>query len=77
LREIGWHKLRHTFGSHLAMRGRSLLEIKELMGHRDISSTLRYAHLMPERKHEAVAALDELSVPSLRYRGDTPPEATV
>ncbi|MFA5762666.1 MAG: tyrosine-type recombinase/integrase [Bacilli bacterium] len=58
LRPIGWHTLRHTFGSHLAMRGRSLLEIKELMGHKDIKSTLRYAHLMPESRAEAIAVLD-------------------
>ncbi len=76
LREIGWHCLRHTFASHLASQGRSLLEIKELLGHEDIKSTLIYAHLMPERKHEAVAALDDLLAPSLRYRGDGVAEAT-
>ncbi|MCU0660773.1 MAG: tyrosine-type recombinase/integrase [Myxococcota bacterium] len=59
LRPLGWHVLRHTFGSHLAMRGRSLLEIKELMGHKDIGSTLRYAHLMQEKKADAIAVLDE------------------
>ncbi len=59
LRLIGWHTLRHTFASHLAMRERSLLEIKELLGHKDIKSTIRYAHLMPEKKHEAIAVLDD------------------
>ena len=59
IRKIGWHILRHTFASHLAMRGKSLLEIKNLLGHKDIKSTLRYAHLMPEHNHDAVAVLDE------------------
>jgi len=55
---IGWHKLRHTFGSQLANAGQELLDIKELMGHRDIKSTLIYTHLTPKRKVDAVAAVD-------------------
>jgi len=58
LREVGPHVLRHTFGSHLAMKGVPLLWIKELMGHKDINSTLKYAHLMPDVKREAIAVLD-------------------
>jgi len=58
LREIGWHVLRHTFASHLVMRKRSLKETQELLGHSDIKQTMRYAHLSPDVKREAVAALD-------------------
>jgi len=58
MRPIHWHTLRHTTATGLASAGRSLLEIKELLGHRDIASTMIYAHLLPEKKHEAVAALD-------------------
>ena len=58
LRSIGWHVLRHSFASHLAMRGRSLKEIQELLGHADFSQTLRYAHLAPAIKREAVETLD-------------------
>ena len=47
LRQIGWHTLRHTFASHLAMAGASMRAIQELMGHTDIKTTLRYAHLTP------------------------------
>lgn len=59
LDRVGWHVMRHTFASHLAMRGRTLKEIQELMGHTTIKMTLRYAHLSPEVKREAVAVLDE------------------
>ena len=47
VRVIRFHDLRHTFGSHLAMRGVSLFKIRELMGHSDIKVTMRYMHLAP------------------------------
>ncbi|RKH78794.1 site-specific integrase [Corallococcus sp. AB045] len=55
---IGWHDLRHTYGSHLAMRGIPLKVIQELMGHATIEMTMRYAHLSPETKERAVQQLD-------------------
>jgi len=58
LREIGWHTLRHTFASHLAMRGVTLKAIQELLGHANIKMTMRYAHLSPEVRRDAVLLLD-------------------
>ncbi|CAM4495742.1 tyrosine-type recombinase/integrase [Corallococcus exiguus] len=55
---IGWHDLRHTYGSHLAMRGIPLKVIQELMGHATIEMTMRYAHLAPEARERAVQQLD-------------------
>ena len=55
---IGWHDLRHTYGSHLAMRGVPLRTIQELLGHASIEQTMRYAHLSPEVKRDAVKVLD-------------------
>jgi integrase len=55
---IGWHDLRHTYGSHMAMRGVSMPVLRELMGHASIETTMRYAHLSPEVKQEAVKLLD-------------------
>jgi len=55
---IGWHDLRHTYASHLAMRGVPLKVIQELMGHVTIEMTERYAHLSPDTRREAVGVLD-------------------
>lgn len=56
---VCFHTLRHTFGSWLAIRGESLQTIAELMGHKRISQTMRYAHLCPDKKKLAVAGLHE------------------
>jgi integrase len=52
-----WHDLRHTFASRLVMAGRSLREIAELMGHSEITTTMRYAHLAPQYLADAVESL--------------------
>ena len=43
------HVLRHTFCSHLAMRGAPARAIQELAGHSDLGVTQRYMHLSPRR----------------------------
>ena len=58
LRQIGWHVLSHTFASHLAMRGAAIKVVQELLGHTDIMTTMRYAHLSPETRRDAVVLLD-------------------
>jgi integrase len=58
LRKIGWHTLRHTFASHLAMRGVPLPAIKDLMGHSSITTTMMYAHIAPSALREAIYMLN-------------------
>ena len=57
-----WHVLRHSFASHLAMRGAPRKVVQELMGHGTIQMTMRYAHLYPEVAREHVMLLDSPSV---------------
>jgi integrase len=54
-----WHDLRHTFASRLVMRGVDIVTVSHLMGHKSIQITMRYAHLAPQHKLEAVQRLCE------------------
>lgn len=54
LPDLRVHDLRHSFASFLVNAGRSLYEVQELLGHADIRTTSRYAHLSRERLREAV-----------------------
>ncbi|MBI3129508.1 MAG: site-specific integrase [Candidatus Tectomicrobia bacterium] len=58
LPHLGWHTLRHSFASHLVMKGATLKAVQELLGHADIKMTMRYAHLSPDARREAVKLLD-------------------
>ena len=56
--DLHFHDLRHTMASHLRMSGVDLLTIGEILGHRDLRMTKRYAHIAPAHKLAAVALLE-------------------
>ena len=59
----GVHRLRHTFCSHLAMRGAPARAIQELAGHQDLMTTQRYMHLSPAALDSAIRLLDASGMP--------------
>jgi site-specific recombinase XerC len=82
IESLVWHDLRHTFGSRLAMNGVPILAIKELMGHKTLAMTLRYAHLAPGHLRDAVETLTDTTTDTkprkrfvvLRGKGRKPKE---
>ncbi len=58
IQDFHFHDLRHTFASHLIMAGVDITTVKELLGHKTLTMTLRYAHLAPSHKVKAVDILD-------------------
>jgi len=57
IKNLTLHTLRHTFISHLVMNGVDLVTVKELAGHSDIKTTMRYAHLTPEHLRKSINKL--------------------
>jgi len=58
LRDIGWHCLRHTFASQLAQGGANLVAVQNLLGHSEIRTTMRYAHITGDLLRDAIGILD-------------------
>lgn len=54
----GVHVLRHTFCSHLAMKGAPAKAIQELAAHKDLSTTQHYMHLSPAALDASIRLLD-------------------
>ncbi len=57
IEDFKWHDLRHTFASRLVMAGVDIRTVQELMGHKSITMTMRYAHLSPKHRTEALEKL--------------------
>jgi integrase len=47
------HVLRHTFASHFMINGGNILTLQRILGHSNLTMTIRYAHLAPDHLQEA------------------------
>ncbi|WP_084591007.1 tyrosine-type recombinase/integrase [Desulfonatronovibrio magnus] len=54
LEDVRLHTLRHSFASFLINAGRSIYEVGAILGHSQIKTTMRYAHLSEQTLVEAV-----------------------
>ena len=61
LQDFHFHDLRHTFASQLVMNGVDITTVSKLLGHANLTMTLRYAHLAQGHLKSAVDVLSRLS----------------
>jgi integrase len=57
VKNVKWHLFRHTAASTMLDRGASLSAVKDVLGHRDISTTAKYTHTLPNATKEAMSLL--------------------
>jgi integrase len=59
--DFKFRDLRHTFAGQLVMKGGTLKDVQELLGHTTMTMTLRYVHLSQKHKKKAVNLLNGLT----------------
>ena len=60
-KHAGPHTLRHSFATHLLMRGVNIREVQEYLGHKSVETTMIYTHVMRSLTTPAISPLDELA----------------
>jgi len=61
IEDFRFHDLRHRFASRLVMAGVDLPTVQALMGHKNVTMTMRYTHLSANHKQQAVALLEHFA----------------
>ena len=59
-KHITVHTLRHSFATHLLMSGTNIREVQELLGHKNVETTMIYTHVMRDLGDKPKSPLDTL-----------------
>jgi site-specific recombinase XerD len=59
-KKVTAHTMRHSFATHLALRGLDIRSVQELLGHTDIRTTMIYLQLVRAMRGEIGSSLDDL-----------------